>query len=346
MDWHDVEKRLVERVEEVCRHLLPAGKREGGEWVAGNIDGHPGRSLKVNLNDKAGLWRDFAGDKGGKTLVSLWCSVRAKEFKVCIVEAKKFLGLPDDWGKKFFRPQRPHPDPLPQGEGAASFGSERSDEQGAAWLGNYTPLTEGCAVLRYLTDERHLDPTVIAAYQIGQSLDGRAIVYPYFVSAREEDEYLEPAEAGTPTTTKMPSWLKFELVERKDGKKVEWTTRGPDKCLFGKPVIKAGAREVIITEGEKDAMAWASYGLPAVSVPFGAKFATGQGQQRRPSPNREWIERDWGWLENFEAIYVAMDMDPPGRRAAMDIVNEIGPRRCRLVSLPQVTSEPVTSDER
>jgi hypothetical protein len=70
-----------------------------------------------------------------------------------------------------------------------------------------------------------------------------------------------------------------------------------------------------------------------VSVPFGAKW---KGQDKnRPSPNREWLDRSWDWLENFESVLVAMDGDEAGQRAAVDIINEIGPRRCRLVTLPK-----------
>src|SRR6185295_1106515 len=134
---------------------------------------------------------------------------------------------------------------------------------------------------------------------------------------------------------------KFEKLDRVQGKKKEWTSPQPDKSLFGVQLSKhpgfRGCRDVLICEGEKDAVAWASYGCAAwgilpVSVPFGAKW---KGQsQGQPSPNREWLDRNWDWLQGFETVYVAMDNDEPGKRAAADIIGEIGPRRCRLVELP------------
>ena len=77
MDWIEVEAKLKERALEVAQHLLPQGKREGGEWVCGNLDGQPGRSLKVNVTGKVGVWCDFADSgKGGKTLLGLWMHAR------------------------------------------------------------------------------------------------------------------------------------------------------------------------------------------------------------------------------------------------------------------------------
>jgi hypothetical protein len=98
---------------------------------------------------------------------------------------------------------------------------------------------------------------------------------------------------------------------------------------------------LLITEGEKDTLSWASYGalgwgLLPVSVPFGAKW---KGQDKaRPSPNREWLDRCWPWMQQFEQVFVAMDSDDAGRRAAADLITEIGPRRCRLVELPEVNT--------
>lgn len=323
MDWTDIERQLCAQAEGVCKHLLPDGKPVGAEWCGGTVSGVFHDTLKVNLSGKTGLWSHFAGGTGGKTLMSLWCHVRGQEFKHCIREAKQFLGIADDFEKRFHRP----------GHAQAARSSTAERKPDGYGLDNFKPLTGGCAVLNYLVNERRLDPVVIEAYGIGQTLDGRAIVYPYFLTETEEESELRAAVESEDGRRAGPAWLKFEALERVDGKKKEWVTVGAPKCLFGKPVIRRGARELIITEGEKDAMAWACYGLPAVSVPFGAKW---KGQDKnRPSPNREWIDRDWPWLENFETIYVALDGDAPGRKAALDVIEEIGPRRCRLVTLPE-----------
>lgn len=331
MNWRDIDAKLADRAEEVCRHLLPHGKREGEEWVCGDIDGQPGKSFKVNIGSKVGLYCDFAGGHSGQNLMSLWCAVTRKEFKYAIKEAKQFLGIPDDWEKRFSRPGTV--------SGSRNEESQRRDPNkfDHASLKNFKPLQEGSAVYRYLTEERGLQAATLEGYRVGETLDGRGIVYPYF-APKEDDDLAEGVDAKT--LEQEPSWLKFEKLERKEGKKEEWTTRGPEKCLFGKAVVPSSARSIIITEGEKDAMAWAQYGQWAVSVPFGAKSrgkprVDGAGQKHLPvSPNREWIDNDYEWLMRFETIYICFDSDGPGRQAALDVIREIGERLCRLVTLP------------
>ena len=338
MDWTDVEQRLQERAEEVCRHLLPNGKREGAEWVCGAVDGQPGKSLKINLAGKTALWRDFAGDKGGKTLISLWCTVRSRPFKECIVQAKEFLGIRDDFERRV------------KSYGQAAGAGAKVETEDSAWKGvaeiwaKCQPLTEGGAVWQYLVEQRRLEPSVLGWYEVREmiSFNRWVMVFPYFLPAEDPGEAFrqmvtDPAVGGRP----LPAWLKFERLDRPGGKKVEWTSKAPEKCLWGVQASRQpGLREcrhVLICEGEKDALSWASYGcatwgvLP-LSVPFGAKWrGSVKGQ---PSPNREWLDRCWDWLQGFETVFVAMDSDEAGRRAAADIIAEVGPRRCRLVELP------------
>lgn len=65
----EISAMLAGRIEDLCRHLLPAGKREGNEWRVGDVNGNPGQSLAVHLSgEKAGLWADFAGDRRGDAL--------------------------------------------------------------------------------------------------------------------------------------------------------------------------------------------------------------------------------------------------------------------------------------
>ncbi|AWK85915.1 hypothetical protein DEW08_06235 [Azospirillum thermophilum] len=70
----------------ILARLFPAGKREGAEFVIGNLNGDPGRSLRVSY--RKGCWRDFSADIGGADPVSL---VAAKE-RVSQIEAARLLG--------------------------------------------------------------------------------------------------------------------------------------------------------------------------------------------------------------------------------------------------------------
>ncbi|KZM38103.1 toprim domain-containing protein [Bartonella bacilliformis] len=84
------------------------------------------------------------------------------------------------------------------------------------------------------------------------------------------------------------------------------------------------ARDLVITEGEIDALSLAAYGYPALSLPFGG----GKGGKHA------WIEQEFDHLEIFEKIYLATDMDPPGEEAALAIANRLGRHRCYRVCLP------------
>ena len=64
-DIREISTILAARAEAVCQWLLPQGRRNGVEWEAGNTAGEPGKSLKVNLGGKAGLWSDFASGEAG-----------------------------------------------------------------------------------------------------------------------------------------------------------------------------------------------------------------------------------------------------------------------------------------
>ena len=60
---------LTERIEPLCRELLPNGRRAGAEWRVGSLHGAPGQYLGVHLvGAKAGTWADFAGDERGDAL--------------------------------------------------------------------------------------------------------------------------------------------------------------------------------------------------------------------------------------------------------------------------------------
>lgn len=332
MTWRDIEAKLIEQAEAVCRHLFPAGRMEGQEYVVGDLDGHEGKSTKINLGGKRGVWRDFAGDSGGKTLLSLWMhATKAATFGAAVVDAKRWLGVIED------RPGDRVRSAVPAGRPA-----ERPDD--SAWRdvaqvwAVCQPVTEGGPVWQYLVEKRRLAAEAIAAFDVREYLvrDKWAMVFPYYATPSEEDAVVALQKAP------VPAWLKLEALDRPDGKKREWTTKAPEKSLLGvqleaEPMFRK-CRHVMICEGEKDALTWASYGCAAwgvlpVSVPFGAKW---KGQDKnRPSPNREWLDRSWEWLDNFESVLVQMDSDEAGQRAAADIINEIGPRRCRLVTLPE-----------
>ena len=98
-DASDLACRLARDAEAVCRHYLPAGRREGRYWMVGDVDNTPGRSLFVRLksgdNDKPpGKWTDAATGQHGDLLDLIAATRRLSPLSDVLDEARRFLSLP------------------------------------------------------------------------------------------------------------------------------------------------------------------------------------------------------------------------------------------------------------
>lgn len=173
---------------------------------------------------------------------------------------------------------------------------------------NYTrPEKPKCSppkgkVREYLMDVRCIGEDVLQAYKIGER--GGDIIFPFLLPNGE----LAMAKAR----------------KAEDKAKPVPTAANCEPILFGWQAIDPNARTLIITEGEIDAMSWACFGMPAVSVPFGG----GKGDKQK------WIEREFDRLARFEKIFISTDMDAPGDEAAEEIASRLGRHRCYRVTLP------------
>ena len=91
----DVLRQLTpERLEALCRYLLPGGHKEGHRWLAGSIFGEPGRSFDVNL--RTGVFGDWAADQKGQGAIDLWMQVQGVDFKTATQQLSTLIGLPID----------------------------------------------------------------------------------------------------------------------------------------------------------------------------------------------------------------------------------------------------------
>lgn len=299
MDANEVKERLNARAVEVCGYLLPGGKRDGQEWVIGDVRGTKGTSLRIRLEGaKQGCWADFASsdEYRGRNLLGLWMAVRSVDFVTALKEAKAFLGVRDD--RADWKRVR---GPAPAARPAAVDGTRLADE--------YVPLREGGRVWKWLTEERKLKPAVLKTYGIGESRDGECVVFPSFNAAGE-----------------LVS-LKFRGPEKR-----MWVLpKGAPKMLFGVQGIPPEQEDLFITEGEIDALTMAGYGCPSVSVPFGAKWPGADGRD----PNSEWIEHDFEWMERFVEVFLCLDGDEPGQKATAALIPRVGRTRARVVEWPE-----------
>ena len=158
----------------------------------------------------------------------------------------------------------------------------------------------GSKVHKWL-NSRGITDEAIRAYRIGKDASGNAVFPCIHGDAAMMLKYRTP-----------------------DTKKI-WASKDSTPALFGWQVVPAGARAVVITEGELDAMSYFVQGIPAMSVPFGA----GGGQKQA------WIETEFDRLDRFDRIYVSMDMDAEGQATVPELVDRLGRHRVFVVELPE-----------
>lgn len=99
-DTDDVIRALAENAESVCRAYLPAGRREGSYWIVGDLQNNPGRSLFVRLTGPAsgpgaaGKFTDGATGEHGDLLDIIRERTGISRFPDLLAEARAHLGRP------------------------------------------------------------------------------------------------------------------------------------------------------------------------------------------------------------------------------------------------------------
>jgi DNA primase len=183
----------------------------------------------------------------------------------------------------------------------------------------YRPLNPEGKAMKYLTEKRKLPVALLLDYSVGETADGEAYSFAY---------KWRPPNWPANREKALFEFCKVVKVDRPEGKKIEWRDpSGGKNILFGmeSSLVKAQyakGGELVICEGEIDAITWATYGFAAVSVPGGAKY-TG------------WIDLCWEWLERFSKIHISFDEDAAGRMKVMEIVSRLDIVRTDIVRLPE-----------
>ncbi len=94
----ELSERLAANAQAVCRHYLPAGRREGRYWMVGDVTGSPGRSLYIRLFETErgaiGNWVDAATGEHGDLVDLIRLNQRHGRLSDTIDEAERFLSLP------------------------------------------------------------------------------------------------------------------------------------------------------------------------------------------------------------------------------------------------------------
>jgi len=99
-ETEDVIRALAENAESVCRAYLPAGRLEGSYWIVGDLQNNPGRSLFVRLTGPAsgpgaaGKFTDGATGEHGDLLDIIRERTGISRFPDLLDEARAHLGRP------------------------------------------------------------------------------------------------------------------------------------------------------------------------------------------------------------------------------------------------------------
>lgn len=91
IDMTDLRSRIQANGMAILHYLLPQGKVEGNHYVAADISGGEGKSLRVSLKNNF-TWKDFADPEGKKgDLISLWRAVRKCSFEQAVSDLDSFI---------------------------------------------------------------------------------------------------------------------------------------------------------------------------------------------------------------------------------------------------------------
>lgn len=274
----EISQRLAGRSESVARWLLPNGKLAGPEWCVGSLSGEEGKSLKVHLTGEKAGVWADFAGNAKGDLLDLIAEVKKIPLSEAIKEAKGWLGISDPISCV---PRKSYAKPQPK--------NVKKD-----------PPAES-PVVSYLTKERKLSLDILRKFKISESNNGSEIAFPSF----------------SPTGDLVN--VKYIGVKRDErGKKFVRQEKGCAPSLFGWHAIPQDCREVVICEGQIDAMTWAQMGFSALSVPDGVA-------------SDEWIDFDWDNIQQFDSIYLAYDNDEPGQKAITKVATRLGLARCFAV---------------
>lgn len=170
---------------------------------------------------------------------------------------------------------------------------------------NFTKLSEDG--LKLFSD-RGITQQVVNANKIVMSKDGLSVIFPYLKN-------------GELINYKQRFLDKKDFRQAKDAQAIMFNY---DRCV--------GQKELIVCEGEFDAMAFEVAGFEFVtSVNQGAPNVNDKNIDKK----LECITNCYEIFEEAEKVYIAVDNDPNGRRLKDELIRRIGAEKCYIVDFKE-----------
>lgn len=126
-------------------------------------------------------------------------------------------------------------------------------------------------------------------------------------------------------TIQFPFFRDGEVVDVKyrSGAKDFKLYKDAERIFYNLDSIKY-SKEVVIVEGEMDALSFIESGIMnVVSTPNGSTLG---------NVNLSYLDRCIEYFENKEKIYLALDDDEPGRNVSKEFIRRLGANKCLLVT--------------
>lgn len=163
-------------------------------------------------------------------------------------------------------------------------------------------------VLEHLNASRKIETRVLTHYGVGVD---------YFAFYKDDRTRANLVSYVFPMFNDKKELVRFKIRAVEEKMHMRLDPKGGAWGLFGLNVVPDDAQEIVLTEGEFDAMAvYQATGVPAVSLPNGARSLP---VSLLPA------------LERFRKIYLWMDDDVPGMEGAQQFARKLGIQRCYIV---------------
>jgi putative DNA primase/helicase len=161
LDFPTISQAALASAETLVTRWLPAGRKNGHEWLCGDLHGSSGESTSINL--RTGKWADFAGDQKGGDLIALLAAIKQCSQLEAAKEIAETLGIQTDhppaaapkskrqaWTQVVPAPANVAPPTMRHfnyGEAAGRWHYQDAEGRTIGWIGRFTKSEGGKEVM-------------------------------------------------------------------------------------------------------------------------------------------------------------------------------------------------------